>query len=902
MQNQDRVWELIAKKLAGEASEDELKELDALLQQNPGTTYPVEQLTHLWNQPAKEDDGSAEEAFTKHLDRWSQMKADRAYEKQKTEAATWKDRTRKPWLLYTFVNSNGLVNNYFKSTWRNLMRSKSFSFINISGLAIGMAGAVLIMLWIVNELTTDQFHKNKDRLYRVFNRTEIDGKIHVWGSTPQPLAPALKTEFPGKVEDAVRISWVASFVLRVHDKTIQTQGFLTDPGFLTMFNFPLLEGDPKTALTQPHSIVITESLAGRMFRHGDALGKQIKIDSTAIFTVTGILKDIPSNSSFSFDYLVPFSYMKEVNWNSPRWDHSNTLTVVLVKPGVTQDATNKLIENFKKDHLKGSTDELFGVPYSDWWLYGKFENGQAVAGRIKIVRLFCFIAGFILLIACINYMNLSTARSEKRAKEVGIRKVVGAGKRSLIARFIGESIFISSIAGVLALIIVQLCLPWFNTIVDFPGFNIYTGGKLSVPYTKPVFWLLAVGFVLLTGILAGCYPAFYLSHYKPISVLQKHYKRVNALITPRKVLVIVQFGFAIVLIISTIIIYRQILFGESRDPGYKQDNLAFVYVKGNMLKKYDTIRSELLSKRLITDITRTSSPVTDVWVSNDDYRWRDRDTTLRMSFDMFEAEDNFVAFHGLQLVAGRDFNTTIHPSDTDAVILTQSAARQMGFTEPVGETITNEYGKWNVIGVMKDFIPEDPFDPPWPTIVHYGQKGFGVINFKLNPALSRKKLKEKISETFAKHNPEYVVEYRVIEEEYAAKFSEEKRRVRLAALFAGLTIFISCLGLFALAAYMAENRIKEIGVRKVLGASVSNITALLSKDFLKLVVISFIVASPVAWWLMSSWLKNYTYHISISWWIFGLTGLVSILIAGATVSYQAIKAARANPVESLRSE
>jgi putative ABC transport system permease protein len=902
MQNQDRVWELIAKKLAGEASEAELKELDEFLQQNPGTTYPVEQLTHLWNQPAQKDDDSAEQAFTKHLDRWAKEKADRVYEKQKTEAATWKDRTKKPWLFYTFINRNGLVNNYFKTTWRNLMRNRSFSFINISGLAIGMAGAVLILLWIINELTTDQFHQKKDRIYKVLNRTEIDGQLHVWGSTPQPLAPALKTEFPIEVEDAVRISWVASFVLRANEKTIQTQGYLTDPGFLTMFDFPLLEGNPKTALTQPYSIVITEQLAKNMFRYGDAMGKQVKIDSIATFTVTGVAKDLPANTTLGFDYLVPYSYMEEVKWNSPRWDHSNTMTTVLMKPGITEDATNKLIVNVKKNHLRGSSDELFAHPLGKWYLNARFENGVAVGGRIKIVRLFCFIAGFILLIACINYMNLSTARSEKRAREVGIRKVVGAGKGSLIGRFLGESIFISFIAGVFALLIVQLCLPWFNQIVDFPGFNVYTGKRLSVPYDSPGFWLAAIGFILITGILAGCYPAFYLARYKPISVLQKHYKRVSALITPRKVLVVVQFGFAIVLIISTIIIYRQILLGESRDPGYKQDNLAFVYVKGNMLKKYDTIRNELLGKELVTDITRTSSPVTDVWTSNDDYSWRGEDTSMRIGFDLFEAEDNFVGFHGLRLIAGRDFNAAMHPSDTDAVILTESAARRMGFKKPVGETITNEKGNWNVVGVIKDFIPEDPYQPPWPTIVHYTRAGFGVINFQLNPEFSRKEAKEKISEVFTSHNPEYVVEYRVIEEEYAVKFEYEKRRVRLAALFAGLTIFISCLGLFALAAYMAENRIKEIGVRKVLGASVSNITTLLSKDFLKLVIVSFLVASPVAWWLMNKWLQDYAYRVSISWWVFVFTGLVSVLIAGATVSYQAIKAARANPVESLRSE
>jgi putative ABC transport system permease protein len=911
MKDQNRIWRLMAKKLSGEASEQELQELEDLIKENPDLVFQLQIITDFWLKKQQEQKASESDELFKRIKAGIQkqktLSLDRPIQKKKSLL------TRIGEVIYAFIagiisplaQKGALLVNYFKFSWRTLLKNKAFSFINVSGLAVGMAGAVLISLWIRNELTTEQFHSKKDRIYKLYNRGQFDEKTYVWAAMPQPLGPALEKEFPQQVESTVRESWVAAFVLKTGQKVIQTEGILTDPAFFNLFDFPFLKGDAKTALQAPHSIVVTESLAERMFDDGDAYGKTIRIDSTADFTITGVLKDLPTNTAFSFDYIVPFNYMKEVHWDDSNWTHNGTRTYVLLRPGVTEQTANKLFANIKKDHAKGVMDEVFLHPMSKWWLWSGFDSnngGKIAGGRIDQVHLFSFIVVFILLIACINYMNLSTARSERRAREVGIRKVMGAEKFSLILRFLGESTIVSFLAGIIALILVQIALPFFKDILWLPGMNIYTVKHLTIPYSSLNFWLAAIGFVLFTGILAGIYPAFYLSGYKPISVLQKTFKKVHAFFTFRKVLVVFQFGFAIVLIICTIIIYRQIAYGKQRDMGYKLEDRAFVYVKGDMIKNYDLIKKELFEKNLVTDITRTSSPITDVWSTNDDYKWAGADTNIRAAFDRFDAEDRFVEFHGLNLIAGRDFNFTAYPSDSTALILTESAVKAMKLRNPIGEMIKNDKGYWHVIGVIKDFIPEAPYEPPYPIIIHGNTEGFGSINFKLNPALSKKTAKEKVSEVFSRHSPGYAIEYRRLEDEYANKFQGEISTAKLASVFAGLTIFICCLGLFALAAYTAEARIKEIGIRKVLGASVTAITALLSKEFLKLVIIAFLIASPLAWWAMHHWLKGYAYHVKISWWIFAITGLVSILIAFLSVGYQAIKAALANPVKSLKTE
>ncbi|HEY6902393.1 MAG TPA: FtsX-like permease family protein, partial [Puia sp.] len=501
--------------------------------------------------------------------------------------------------------------------------------------------------------------------------------------------------------------------------------------------------------------------------------------------------------------------------------------------------------------------------------------------------------GFILLIACINFMNLSTARSEKRAKEVGIRKVVGAPRGLLISQFIGESILLSFLAAILAIVIV---------LISLPGFNQLTEKRLFIPFGNIFFWLSAIGFILFTGLLAGSYPAFFLSSFSPVKVLKGTFKAANALVTPRKVLVVLQFTFAIILIICTIIVKQQIDYARNRDTGYDRGGLVFHYMTGDIEKKYNQIRQELLSSGAAVAVCKTNSPFTENWSDTWGFVWSGKDPNDKTDFNFFCADQQLVKTAGVQISKGRDFDLQQYPTDSLGMILNESAVKAMHFKEPIGQIVKNGDEPYHVVGVIKDFISQSPYEPIRPMVI-IGAKGwFGTVNFRLPNNASTQASLKKAEAVFKKYNPEYPFEYKFADAEYAEKFDDERRIGTLAGLFAGLTVFISCLGLFGLATYMAENRIKEIGVRKVLGASVGGIATLLSKDFMTLVLISFVVAAPVAWWAMYSWLKDYPYRVDIQWWVFAMAALLSMGIALLTVSYQAIKAGLANPAKSLRSE
>ncbi len=902
MQDQDRIWYLLGRKLAGEATKKELEELEELLRKNPEATYSADILSDMW-QPGKptsrKEKKEVEDAFERHLKRMSQKNLDTDAQldpaDKKPKQARYYSRPKKI-EIFSPIADGGILKNYFKVTWRNLYRNKAFSLINITGLAIGMASAILILLWINDQLSYDQFHTKRDRTYLVMSRGIVNGQQQAWNSTPHPLGPVLKSQFP-QVEDAVRMNWVGAFVFSTGDNHFETQGFITDPGFLSLFSFPLVQGNPATALNDVHGLVLTEKMATKLFGNANALGKIVKVDSIAYFTVTGVMKDLPNNTRFNFDYLIPWSYMKEVDWENSNWSGTSIQTFVLLKPGVTEQNGDSLFKNVVKGQDKAAENELFLHPMRKWHLWSRFENGKITGGAIEEVRLFGFIAGFILLIACINYMNLSTARSVKRAKEVGIRKVVGAGRFSLIWQFMGESILIALLSALLALAIVQPALKGFNKLIY---------ENLSIPYSSPWFWLYGLGFVLITGIIAGSYPAFYLSAFKPISVLKGTFKAANALITPRKVLVVVQFSFAILLIICTIVIYRQINYAQKRDSGYNRNNTGFVYIKGDIRKNYPVIRDELLNSGAVAAMTRTNSPITYIWSYDNSYTWKGMDPNAKQGFVVFNGEQDFTKTFGLQLVAGRDFDRGSYPTDTAALLVTEAAVKQLGFNDPIGQQVTDKERTWHIVGVVKDFIPGSPFDIIRPIIIHGYRTGYGnfygTISIKLSEQHSIASNVETISRIFKKYSPDYPFEFHFMDKAYQEKFDYQRHISVLATLFAGLTIFISCLGLFALAAYMAEYRIKEIGIRKILGASIAAITTLLSKDFLKLVLIAFVIASPIAWWAMDSWLRDFPYRVSISWWIFALTGVISLLIALGTVSYQSIKAALTKPVKSLRTE
>jgi putative ABC transport system permease protein len=791
-----------------------------------------------------------------------------------------------------------MLKNYFKTAIRNLARNKVFSVINISGLAIGMASTILILLWIKDEIGFDRFYSKTDRIYMMYNRNKVNGELRANNQTPYIMASTLKHDYP-EVEDAVRFNSV-TFLMTVGEKRLNVRGAFADSSFVSVFNFPMLRGNAEKALNTNSGIVLTEQLSKKLFGDEDAMGKTVRIDSADNFMVTGVLKDLPDNTQFEFEYLLPTAYRFKLGWEDQNWTNNFTYTYVLLKSGTSQPAFDAKVKNITIDHSKGapvpSNAEVFTQSLKRLYLYSKSENGRLVAGRIEKVRLFGIIALFILLTACINFMNLSTARSYSRAKEVGIRKVIGAHKSSLVAQFISESIMFVFIAFIIALLIVKFSLP---------GFNELAGKKLDIDFGQPFYWLFSIAFILITGFTAGSYPAFYISSFLPVKVLKGAFQKINSLVTPRKVMVVFQFAFAIILIISTIIVGQQIRHTQDRDAGYNRGNLVFTFNQGDVNKNFDLIKHDLLSSGAAVAITRSFNPITRRWSDGSGYQWPgSTETDTKVDFVQMGSDADFVETLGVKLVEGRDIDVYNYPTDSTAMLLNEVAVKTMGLKNPVGQIIRRVgYDQaWHVVGVVKDFILESPYANINPTVIIGPTQWSQVIHFKLNPENSAAVSLAKAEKIFKKYNPQYPFEYVFVDEAYARKFEDEKRTGTLAALFAGLSIFISCLGLFGLATYMAESRVKEIGVRKVLGANVSGITTLLSKDFLKLVIVAFVIASPVAWYAMHTWLQSYTYRINIEWWVFVCAGLLSIVIAFATVSYQAVKAALANPVRSLRSE
>ena len=792
-----------------------------------------------------------------------------------------------------------MIKNFFKIAYRNLIRNKGFSFLNITGLAIGMASAILIILWIQNELGFDGFHVNKDRIYQVWSRATYNGQIGTSNTIPAPAAQAIKKDIP-EVERVVRAKRVRNLLISVGEKKLTPSGGIVDTGFFQVFTYIMLKGNPKTALTDAHSIVLTQQTAQALFGNEDPIGKTLMIENKDNFVVTGVLKNMPYNTKFFFDYFIPWDYIKVDKAQDLGWNDNSDPTFVMLKKDASfasASAKIKLLKQHYSDEAKQMHWEYFLYPMERWRLHSSFTNGvEDDDGRSKTVNLFGVIAAFILLIACINFMNLSTARSEKRAKEVGIRKVVGARRTSLISQFIAESVFMALLAGIIAVVIVLFSLPTYNN---------FTQNELSINFGSWYTWLSFFGFVLFTGVLAGSYPAFFLSAFQPVKVLKGTFKKINALVTPRKTLVVIQFTFAIVLIICTIVIKQQIDYARDRETGYNRDHLVYHFMTGDIPKNYTLIKNELLATGVATSVTKTNSPLTERWSDGWGQMWEGKDPNDRTSFDRYLADEGLGKTAGLQFIRGRDFDLKQFPTDSSGVIINESALKIMKFKDPIGKKVSDLGVDWHIVGVIKDFILTNPYEPTRPILICGAKSSFMTFNtvqMKLNGKNSTAYNLKMAAEIFKKYNPRYPFNYKFTDEEYAKKFDDEQRLGTLAALFAGLTIFISCLGLFGLAAYMAENRIKEIGVRKVLGASVVGIATLLSKELITLVVISFAIASPIAYWGMHKWLMNYSYRVGISWWIFASAGVLSVMIALATVSYQSVKAALMNPMKNLRTE
>lgn len=793
-----------------------------------------------------------------------------------------------------------MIKNYLKIAWRNLLRNKFSSLLNIGGLAIGMAVAMLIGLWIWDELSFNKNFKNYDSIAQVMQNNTMNGEVGTGESSPWPMGEELRKNYGSNFKNVTMATYNNGHILTYGDKLLTINGTYFEPEALDILSIKLLKGT-KTALNDPSSILLSASTAKTYFGNTDPIDKMMKMDNNTVAKVTGVYEDMPNNSSFAgVNFIAPwqlFSNVNQLTKQADPWRCNCFLTYVQVADHANMSAISAKIRDIKHDKVNKnelkSKNQVFLNPMKNWHLYSEFKNGVIVGGRIQYVWLFGIIGVFVLLLACINFMNLSTARSEKRAKEVGIRKAIGSMRRQLIWQFMSESLLIVACAFVLAILLVQVALPFFNDI---------SGKQMSIAWGNPLFWSCCICFSLITGFIAGSYPALYLSSFKPVKVLKGTFKAGPLAAIPRKALVVLQFTVSVVLIIGTIVVFRQIQFAKNRPIGYTRNGIIAVsMLTGDIHKKFDVVKHDLVSNGAISEMAEADSPTTGVYSTNSGFDWKGKDPTQAVEFPNIDVSYNYGKTVGWQFVDGRDFSQEFL-SDSTAFVINETAAKFMGLKNPVGETLKWDGVPFKIVGVIKDMVMESPYEPVRPTLFHLLKGSGDYIILKINPKASAHEAIEKIQKTFKAYNPAQPFDYQFADDAYAQKFGNEERIGSLATVFACLAIFISCLGLFGMASFMAEQRTKEISVRKVLGASIPNLWGLLSKDFVGLVIISLILAMPVAYYFMHNWLLGYNYHTTISWWIFGITAVGAILITLMTVSYQSIKAALANPVKSLRSE
>jgi len=707
----------------------------------------------------------------------------------------------------------------------------------------------------------------------------------------------LRSQVP-EIEYVAETDGLGMHGLMVSDRKFYMKGGQVGADFLKMFQYELLVGNANTVLNNPYSIVLTQSTAKALFGTEDPLNKVVRFDNKNDLKVTGILKDIPSNSTLQFSYLVPFSYLEATeSWvrlaRSQGFGWTNFATYVKLKPGIPYEQVARKVRNLQKtetDNSMSMATDILLDPIEHWHLFEKFEKGKAVTGFVEYVRIFTTIGILVLLIACINFINLTTARSEKRAREVGVRKAIGSRKTQLILQFLTESILLTFIAFIFSLFLVQMALPAFNNL---------TGTKIEVPFGNYIFWLIVLGAVLLTGLLAGARPAFYLSSFEPVKVLKGkiHSGKTGAL--PRKVLVVLQFSCSIALIICTFIIYQQIQYAKNRPSGYEKDRLMITDINKDLGDNYTIVKNDLIQKGIAESVTTASASVSTGGNHRDVDDWQGKRPGETVDMGMIRVTDNYFKTLGMTIKEGRDFKG---PSDTLNVIFNEAAVRLLRLQNPLNQTITWIDTKFRIIGIARNALTASPFAPADPTIFFYDSNPQEVMMYRLSPRIKTQDAINKLTTIFNKYNPAYPFMYTFADDNYAAKFQLEVLIGKLSGLFSALAIFISCLGLLGLAAYTAEQRTKEVGIRKVLGASDAQVWLLLSKDFILLVLISCLIASPVAFYYMQNWLQKYDYRISISPVVFVIAGILAIAITILTTSFQAIKAAVANPVKSLRSE
>jgi len=798
-----------------------------------------------------------------------------------------------------------MIKNYLKVAWRNLVKNKTHTFINVAGLSVGMAVAMLIGLWIWDELSYDKYFKNHERITQVWQHQTFNGKIGSQLSMPIPLGTMLRNDYKSDFKYVILSSWNFDHILAVGDKKIAFAGSFMQAEAPDMLTLKMLKGT-HSALKDPTSIMLSEKVAKAMFGDADPMDQTIKIDNQHVLKVTGVYENLPHNSSFrDLTFIIPWDFypisQPWIKRAGTQWGNNSFQIFAQLNDNADIHKVDARIKNLKKKNIAAQGDkvgasfnpEVYLHPMDKWHLYSEFKDGVNTGGAIQFVWMFGIIGVFVLLLACINFMNLSTARSEKRAKEVGIRKAIGSVRSQLIAQFFSESLLVVAFAFVFCVVLVMLILPWFNQVAD---------KTMSVLWANPTFWILGLGFSLLTGIVAGSYPAFYLSSFQPVRVLKGTFKAGRFAAVPRKVLVVLQFTVSVTLIIGTIIVFRQVQFTKNRPVGYERTGMIQLSMKSNEIhNNFAAVRNDLLSSNAIVEMAESGSPLTDVYSNNSGYNWRGKAPDLQDDFAYIPVTPEFGKVANWQIIDGRDFSRGV-VSDSNAVILNEASVKFMGLKKPVGEIIESGTYKMKVIGVVRDMVMSSPYEPVKTSLFVMKNDGGDMVSIRLNPKMSSHKALEKIEAVFKQYDPGSPFDYKFTDEQYAQKFATEERVGKLAGFFTLLAIFISCMGLFGMASFMAEQRTKEIGVRKVLGASVFSLWQLMSKDFVGLVCIALLIAVPTAYYFMDGWLQDYKYRAELSWWIFAATGAGAIVITICTVSYQSIKAALSNPVKSLRSE
>lgn len=786
-----------------------------------------------------------------------------------------------------------MIKNYLLITFRNLLRNKAFSFINIFGLAFGISCSLIIFLWVRDELNTDKFHTYSDRLYKVMeNQTYSGGQMYTFSSTPGPMAPVLKDEFP-EIEMSTRITWEERRLFQFEEKSFY-EGRFVDQDFILMHTFPLVKGDLASCLKDNHAIVISKSMAKKFFGDADPLGKALVMDAGDSFTVTGVLEDIPNTSSLQFEFLIPFEWFfnKNKSWLAS-WGNNNIRTNILLKERTDpRQFAEKLKHEINKHTEESKNTDLFIHPVKDAYLYGKFENGKQAGGRIEYVRIFFVVAILVLVIASINFMNLTTAQSSKRAKEVGLRKTVGAIKAQLTFQFLAESMVMVLFSSLLALGITYLMLPFFNDVA---------GKKLSFDLLDKQPVIIFVGVIIFTGLVSGSYPALYIAGFNPASVLKGQMKSGKGAAIFRKVLVVVQFSLSIILIISTLVVFRQLNFIKSKDIGMERKGVAYMWMKGDMQKHRDAIREELLKDPAIEVASLSSANPIDFGNSTSGLEWPGKDPKEQILFSNFSVDYNFIQTLGMTMKVGRTFSQEFS-TDTSNFIVNEAAAKAMGFENPVDQPLTLwKERKGKIIGMVKDFHFQDVHTKVEPLFMLYDPDWFNVIfiRYKEGQMSGALKALEKINRQYA---AAYPFESNLLDQDWDNLYKTEDRFGKLFNYFSALSIIISCLGLFGLSAFSAQQRTKELGVRKVMGASVPGLMQLMAKEFAFLVLIAVLIGCPVGWYTMNWWLKTYAYHVEVGTITLIAAAVLCLLVSMLTVSYHAAKAAMVDPVKSLRYE